>query len=107
MSGVAAPSTASAPIPLARLYGVGLRYGKVEALREIDLDVPAGVMAGLIGPDGVGKSSLLALLAGAQALQDGRIEVLGGDMASARFRAEVCPRIAYMGSPQKTENKAR
>ncbi len=96
MSGVAAPSTASAPIPLARLYGVGLRYGKVEALREIDLDVPAGVMAGLIGPDGVGKSSLLALLAGAQALQDGRIEVLGGDMASARFRAEVCPRIAYM-----------
>jgi ribosome-dependent ATPase len=79
-----------------RLRGVGLRYGKAEALREIDLDVPAGVMAGLIGPDGVGKSSLLALTAGARALQDGRLEVLGGDMASARFRAEVCPRIAYM-----------
>nr|WP_246316220.1 ribosome-associated ATPase/putative transporter RbbA [Tepidicella baoligensis] len=78
------------------MHEVGLHYGKVQALRGIDLDVPAGVMAGLIGPDGVGKSSLLALVAGARALQRGRIEVLGGDMASARFRAEVCPRIAYM-----------
>ncbi|WP_343039960.1 ribosome-associated ATPase/putative transporter RbbA [Tepidicella baoligensis] len=86
----------SAPAPVVRLHEVGLHYGKVQALRGIDLDVPAGVMAGLIGPDGVGKSSLLALVAGARALQRGRIEVLGGDMASARFRAEVCPRIAYM-----------
>jgi len=53
-------------------------------------------MAGLIGPDGVGKSSLLALVSGVQALQQGQIEVLGGDMASARFRAEASPRIAYM-----------
>ena len=96
MSGTAAPASAPASAPVVRLRGVGLRYGKAEALREIDLDVPAGVMAGLIGPDGVGKSSLLALTAGARALQDGRLEVLGGDMASARFRAEVCPRIAYM-----------
>ena len=94
MSGVAAP--ASAPAPVVRLRDVGLHYGKAEALRDITLDIPAGVMAGLIGPDGVGKSSLLALVSGARALQNGRIEVLGGDMASARFRAEVCPRIAYM-----------
>ena len=92
MNNVAVPATA----PVVCLQGVGLRYGKMQALRDIDLDIPAGVMAGLIGPDGVGKSSLLALVAGVRALQDGRIEVLGGDMASARFRARVSPRIAYM-----------
>jgi ribosome-dependent ATPase len=92
MNGAAAP----APTPVVRLRGIGLHYGKAQALKDIDLDIPAGVMAGLIGPDGVGKSSLLALVSGARALQGGRIEVLGGDMASAHFRAEVCPRIAYM-----------
>jgi ribosome-dependent ATPase len=91
-----AAADASAPAPVARLRGVGLAYGKAQALRDIDLDIPAGVMAGLIGPDGVGKSSFLALVSGARARQAGSIEVLGGDMASARFRAAVCPRIAYM-----------
>ena len=53
-------------------------------------------MVGLIGPDGVGKSSLMALVAGARKIQEGRVEVLGGDMADAGFRQEACPRIAYM-----------
>jgi ribosome-dependent ATPase len=53
-------------------------------------------MVGLIGPDGVGKSSLLALVAGARRIQQGRVEVLGGDMADAGFRRDACPRIAYM-----------
>ena len=79
-----------------RLNDVSLRYGKVQALDGVTLDVPAGKMVGLIGPDGVGKSSLLALIAGARRMQEGRIEVLGGDMASALHRRTVCPRIAYM-----------
>ena len=82
--------------PVARLHGVGLRYGKRVALEDVSLDLPAGCMAGLIGPDGVGKSSLLALVAGARRLQAGRVEVLGGDMADAKHRAEAGPRIAYM-----------
>jgi ribosome-dependent ATPase len=81
---------------VARLHGVGLRYGKVCALDAIDLDIPAGCLAGLIGPDGVGKSSLLALVSGARRIQTGTVEVLGGDMRDARYRAETCPRIAYM-----------
>ncbi len=81
---------------VARLTGVGLRYGAVRALTGVDLELPAGQLLGLIGPDGVGKSSLLALIAGARAVQTGRIEVLGGDMADARHRRRVCPRIAYM-----------
>jgi len=82
--------------PVVRLRGVGLRYGKTKALEDIDLDLPAGRMVGLIGPDGVGKSSLFSLVAGARATQAGDIEVLGGDMTDARHRRAVCPRIAYM-----------
>ena len=82
--------------PVARLRDVSLRYGKVRALDEVSFDFPAACMAGLIGPDGVGKSSLLALIAGARAVQTGQVEVLGGDMADARHRRALGPRIAYM-----------
>ena len=86
----------SNPVPVARLTDVGLRYGKTVALAGITLDLPSGLRIGLIGPDGVGKSSLLSLLAGARAVQQGSVQVLGGDMASARHRGGVCPHIAYM-----------
>ena len=82
--------------PVAELRGVELRYGKTVALAGIDLALPAGRMVGLIGPDGVGKSSLLSLVAGARALQQGEVSVLGGDMRARRHRDAVCPRIAYM-----------
>ena len=60
----------------------------------VDLDIPAGGMVGFIGPDGVGKSSLLALLAGARKIQTGCVNVLGGDMArraTATRSARVLP----------------
>ena len=81
---------------VAQLNDVRLSYGKTVALAGIRLEVPAQRMVGLIGPDGVGKSSLLSLLAGARALQQGSLTVLGGDMRSKRHRDAVCPRIAYM-----------
>ncbi|MBW7900450.1 MAG: ribosome-associated ATPase/putative transporter RbbA [Rhodocyclaceae bacterium] len=80
----------------ARIRDLGLAYGKTRALDGITLDVPAGCTVGVIGPDGVGKSSLFSLIAGARAVQTGHVEVLGGDMADARHRRAVCPRIAYM-----------
>ena len=82
--------------PVVRLQDVRLHYGKAQALAGVTLDVPAGCMVGLIGPDGVGKSSLLSLIAGARAVQAGSVQVLGGDMASKAHRDAVCPRIAYM-----------
>ncbi len=82
--------------PVAQLRDVSLRYGAKLALDGITLNVPADCMVGVIGPDGVGKSSLLSLLSGARAIQTGQIIVLGGDMASADHRRAVCPRIAYM-----------
>ncbi|MGM0832915.1 MAG: ribosome-associated ATPase/putative transporter RbbA [Pseudomonadota bacterium] len=86
----------SPPPTVVTLAGIQLRYGKQAALAGIDLEIPAGSMIGLIGPDGVGKSSLLALIAGARAVQEGQVEVLGGDMSSKRHRDSICPRIAYM-----------
>ncbi len=53
-------------------------------------------MVGLIGPDGVGKSSLLSLIAGARKIQQGTVNVLGGDMADKDFRRAISPRVAFM-----------
>jgi ribosome-dependent ATPase len=81
---------------VAHLAGVSQKYGTVTALDEVTLDIPAGRIVGFIGPDGVGKSTLLALIAGARRIQFGAVNVLGGDMANAAHRVAVCPRIAYM-----------
>ena len=72
------------------------RYGATPALSAINLDIPAGCMAGLIGPDGVGKSTLLALIAGVRKIQQGSITTLDGNMSRAAQRRRICPRIAYM-----------
>ena len=82
--------------PVARLTVVSHRYGAVVALEAVDISLPAGCMVGLNGPDGVGKSSLLAPVSGARMIQSGKVEVLGGDIGERRFRASVQPRIAYM-----------
>ncbi len=81
---------------LASLDGLTHRYGSTLALDRVSLEIPAGFAIGLIGPDGVGKSTLLGLIAGATEVQTGSVMVLGGDMRSRRHRAQVCPRIAYM-----------
>ena len=72
------------------------RYGKMVALDHVTIDLPAGCMVGLIGPDGVGKSSLLSMIAGARQIQSGRVIVLDSDMADPRSRSDICPRVAYM-----------
>lgn len=91
----AASSVARSPV-VAAVADLVLAYGKTTALDHVTLEIPAGRMVGLIGPDGVGKSSLLALLAGARVMQKGDITVLGGDMRDEGHRNRVCPRIAYM-----------
>lgn len=82
--------------PVVRVEGVSLAFGRTRALDGVTLDLPAGCMVGLIGPDGVGKSSLLSLIAGARRIPEGRILALGGDMADAGHRERAQPRIAYM-----------
>jgi ribosome-dependent ATPase len=81
---------------VARLESVTQVYPHALALDSVSLQVPSGCMVGLIGPDGVGKSTLLSIVAGARQIQSGRVFVFGGDMAGARHRDAICSRIAYM-----------
>ncbi|TJV87799.1 MAG: ABC transporter ATP-binding protein, partial [Mesorhizobium sp.] len=84
------------PSPVVAVDGLSHRYGRTLALDGVTLKVPAGALVGLIGPDGVGKSTLLGLVAGAKRIQTGQVAVLGGNLADGRHRSAVCPRIAYM-----------
>jgi ribosome-dependent ATPase len=85
----------STPV-VARVERVTHRYGKTFALNDLTLEIPANCMAGLIGPDGVGKSTLLALLSGVRKVQTGKVMVLDGNMADERHRRASYGRIAYM-----------
>ena len=87
---------ASVAAPVVSIKDVTHRYGATLALDGFSLDIPAGRMVGVIGPDGVGKSTLLALVAGSKKMQQGKVIVLGGDIADAAHRRDACPRIAYM-----------
>ncbi len=82
--------------PAVSLQAVSHRYGKTLALDDVSLAIPSGVTVGLIGPDGVGKSTLLSLIAGVRVIQAGEVQVLGGDMADKPTRQALSHRIAYM-----------
>ena len=81
---------------VASLSDVSQRYGKSLALESISVEFPAAMMVAIIGPDGVGKSSLLSLIAGSRRIQHGQVNALGGNMAHAQHRRNVCSRIAFM-----------
>jgi ribosome-dependent ATPase len=85
----------SAPA-VAKIEHVTHRYGKTNALDDLTLEIPAQCMAGLIGPDGVGKSTLLALLSGVRKIQSGKVTVLDGNIGDAAHRRASYARIAYM-----------
>ena len=84
------------PDEVGKVSSLYLRYGPTIALDSITINIPAHQLVGFIGPDGVGKSSLLGTIAGARQIESGTVPVLGENMADARRRAAICPRIAYM-----------
>ncbi|MFC9973679.1 ABC transporter ATP-binding protein [Spirillospora sp. NPDC127200] len=84
-----------------RAAGLGKKYGRRWALRDCDLDVPAGHVVGLVGPNGAGKTTLLGLAAGQVAPTAGDITVLGGrpgsgaaQLAKVGFVAQDAPLYA-------------
>ncbi|HPE33031.1 MAG TPA: ATP-binding cassette domain-containing protein, partial [Parvularculaceae bacterium] len=79
-----------------RVTGLSHSYGDVAALRDISVSFRTGETVALIGPDGVGKSTLFSLIAGARKIQLGDVEVLGADMKNSEARRAVLPRIAFM-----------
>jgi ribosome-dependent ATPase len=87
---------AKSPSVAVNVYGVTQRYGKTLALDDVNLEIASGSFFGFIGPDGVGKSTLLSLISGVREIHSGTVEVLGGNMADANYRHSILPRIAYM-----------
>ncbi|HWO08560.1 MAG TPA: ATP-binding cassette domain-containing protein, partial [Polyangiaceae bacterium] len=83
-------------VPVVSVKEVTHRFGDVVALDAISIDIPPGIMVGIVGPDGVGKSTLMGLIAGAKKMQEGKVTVLDGDIRDVRHRRAVGPRVAYM-----------
>ena len=81
---------------IARVKSVSHRYGVTVSLDDVSIDVPARIMVGVIGPDGVGKSTLLALIAGVRKIQQGEVVVFDKDVANRGNLREIRGRIAYM-----------
>jgi multiple sugar transport system ATP-binding protein len=63
-----------------RLRGVGKFYGRIEVLRDVDLDVDDGEFVVLVGPSGCGKSTLLRLIAGLEEITEGELAIGGRRM---------------------------
>ncbi|GJM30014.1 MAG: hypothetical protein DHS20C17_26490 [Cyclobacteriaceae bacterium] len=70
------------------------RYGSLEALKGVDLEVPPGFLFGIIGPDGAGKTSLIRTLATLVLPDGGRASVLGHDVV-AEYRS-IRNKMGYM-----------
>ena len=66
------------------VHGLRKQYGAIEALKGVDLVVPAGAIYGLVGPNGAGKTTLLSQLAGELKADSGHIRFRGRDIASLR-----------------------
>jgi ribosome-dependent ATPase len=71
-------------------------YGKTRALDGISLSLDAGKSVAFIGPDGVGKSTLLGLIAGAKRMQEGALTIFGGDVRKKSMQRELQQRVAYV-----------
>ena len=71
-------------------------YGKTTALSDVSLQIPHGATVGLIGPDGVGKSTLLSLIAGVKIIQTGSVKVFNLNVAEKKARDTLSHKIAFM-----------
>ncbi len=79
-------------VPAVRLRGVSVERGGRAVLRDIDLEIPAGEITGIIGPSGSGKSTMMRSIVGVQERVTGIVEVLGEPAGAASRRG----RVGYM-----------
>ncbi len=82
-------NTASEPAVILR--GVKKRFGAVEAVRELDLEVERGALVGLLGPNGAGKSTAIRMIMSLIRPDRGELRVLGGDALDAKDRIGYLP----------------
>jgi ABC-2 type transport system ATP-binding protein len=76
------------------IEGLSKDYGKLRALNNITLNVPAGTIYGLVGPNGAGKSTLIKTLVGSLKPGSGKVKVLGSDPLSGKWKLRR--QIGYM-----------
>ncbi len=81
-----------------RLKGVSKTFGRVEALRDVDLRLEKGEVVGILGPNGSGKSTLLKLIAGLLLPDSGEVEVLGSPPRRLRGRIAYLPEVPFLPS---------
>jgi branched-chain amino acid transport system ATP-binding protein len=89
---MAAPATAAERAePILRLRGIGRRFGGVQAVRDVNLDVAAGERRAILGPNGAGKTTLFNLISGEFPPTAGAVELFGRDVTAtpARKRARM------------------
>ena len=67
-----------------RLRGVHKRYGKVHAVRGVDIEIPDRAFTVLVGPSGCGKSTLLRMIAGLEVVTEGTVEIDGAVVNDVR-----------------------
>jgi len=80
--------------PVIRTRGLSKRFGKRQAVREVDLTVPRGSVFGFLGPNGSGKTTTIRMLLGLSAPTSGSISVLGQPIPQAALR--VLPRVGAL-----------
>jgi branched-chain amino acid transport system ATP-binding protein len=68
--------------PILRLRGVGRRFGGLDAVRDVDLDVAPGERRAILGPNGAGKTTLFNVISGDMPATSGTIEFLGQDIGA-------------------------
>jgi branched-chain amino acid transport system ATP-binding protein len=84
---VVAPQPSAEPV--LRLRGVGRRFGGVQAVRDVDLDVAHGERRAILGPNGAGKTTLFNVIAGDFRPTNGSIELMGHDVTNAPARRRM------------------
>ncbi len=75
--------------PLAGAHGVHKRYGRIEALKGVDLDLHPGELLALLGPNGAGKTTLISLLLGLRRPDRGEVRLFGLNPRDLRARSAV------------------
>ncbi len=83
--------------PIIHFDHVSRRFGGRDVLKDIDLQIPAGIIAGLVGPNGSGKTTLLKLMAGFIKPTSGDVRLFGYDPFI--HRAEVMRRARFAFAP--------
>jgi ABC-2 type transport system ATP-binding protein len=75
--------------PALAVHDIAKRYGRIEALKGVDLTVESGELVGLLGPNGAGKSTLVKIACGLISASRGRAEICGAPAGSPSARAAL------------------